>query len=100
MMVGDSIYETIYQAYPKLQGIGGITFLKGKKNGGNKLFKIPLPAQGDFTARYLKDTVNFGRLFIKPLQKDIKVEKIKVIKNNWLQNYKYVYYDNVCFSLI
>ena len=66
----DDLHFTLMEAFPQLKEGGGYELLKA-----NQLEVIPSPADG-YTAAYLKDVVGQGKLYIRPIQRDLALTPV------------------------
>ena len=66
----DDLHFTLMEAFPQLKEGGGYELLKSRQ-----LEVIPSPADG-YTAAYLKDVVGQGKLYIRPIQRDLALTSV------------------------
>ena len=66
------IHSVIMKEFPVLTMCGGYTLLRLAENSHNMVV-IEGPDNG-MTVRYLKDILNYAKLYIRPLQKDITMK--------------------------
>ena len=69
----EEVKEKILQRFPKLKGAGGFEYMRGENNK-MRLVLLPLPP-GGFTGKYLKDAIRQGRIYLRPIQSDLCIEK-------------------------
>lgn len=72
----DHIHQIIMEKFPALEACGGYTLLRLAENSHN-MVEIEGPDSG-ITVPFLKDILNQAKLYIRPLQKDITEEDIKL----------------------
>lgn len=69
----DDLQFSVMEAFPQLKDVGGYELLKA--NQSRVLEVIPSPVDG-YTASYLKDVVGQGKVYIRPIQRDLSLKPV------------------------
>ena len=69
----DDLHFSLMEAFPQLKDGGGYELLKA--NQSRVLEVIPSPADG-YTASYLRDIVGQGKVYIRPIQRDLSLNPV------------------------
>ena len=69
----DDLHCSLIEVFPRLKEGGGYELLKA--NQSRMLEVIPSPSEG-YTVSYLKDVVGQGRIYVRPIQRDLSLEPI------------------------
>lgn len=72
----EHIHQVLLEKFPVLESCGGYSLLRLAENS-HSMVEIEGPDSG-LTVPYLKDIVNQAKLYIRPLQKDITDEDVKL----------------------
>ena len=70
------VADKLTAIFPKLKDAGGFTFLKIPSNS-KTLVRIPITESG-YTATYLKEVTKTGRIFIRPIQRDLNLDHVVI----------------------
>lgn len=70
---GEDVLTKIQAVYPQLASRGGYEYMRVDKSK-RKLLEIP-PSINGFTAEYLKTTINNGKLYLRPIQRSLDLDK-------------------------
>ena len=68
------VYEKLVAEYPLLAEGGGFEVLRTTENSSRMLTPLPVPP-GGYTVPYLKSVLGQARGFIRPLQKDLRLQQ-------------------------
>ena len=69
----DDLHFALMEAFPQLKDGGGYELLKA--NQSRLLEVVPSPTDG-YTASYLKDVVGQGKVYIRPIQRDLSLTPV------------------------
>lgn len=77
---GDSanVYERLLQVFPTLQDAGGFEILRTAERSSTMLVAVPVPRVDGYTVAYLKSVLNQAKGYIRPVQRDIETEVLKL----------------------
>ena len=83
----------IFDAYPKLENIGGIDFMKVVK-GTLKIVSID-PGKNGYDYKCIKLGINNGKLYIRPIQRNLDLEDTLVsLMCNYNNDSKIINFNN------
>ena len=72
------VKEAILEKFHKLLEAGGFSFHRLPPNS-KRLVTIPISSKG-YTAAHLKDMVKAGRVYLRPIQRDLSVAALVSVK--------------------
>ena len=72
----ESFHQELLEAFPNLSEAGGFELLRTSERSNKFLDVIPLPSSG-YSIQYLKSIAAQAKIYIRPIQQDLKVEVIQ-----------------------